>query len=160
MMISWWSKHVGVFLNVLVCYILINVLLHTNALVGPLYIVNWNARWNSEIYWPYPSKNGPRQLSRYSDSLRAGRSGNRIPVVGEIFRTRPGQPWDPTNLLHNGYRGKAAEAWRWQPTLSSADVKKRVELYLYSPFRPSWHVLGWPLPLPSTKQMLSNFRSS
>jgi hypothetical protein len=49
MMIIWWSKHVGVILNVLVCDIWINVLLQTNALVGPLYIMNWNAQWNSEI---------------------------------------------------------------------------------------------------------------
>jgi hypothetical protein len=49
MMISWWSKHVGVILSVLMCDIWINVLLHTSALVGQLYIVNWNARWNSEI---------------------------------------------------------------------------------------------------------------
>jgi hypothetical protein len=49
MMIIWWSKHVGVILSVLVCDIFINVLLQTSALVGPLYIVNWNARWNSEI---------------------------------------------------------------------------------------------------------------
>jgi hypothetical protein len=48
-MISWWSKHVGVILSVLMCDIWINVLLHTSALVGPLHIVNWNARWNSEI---------------------------------------------------------------------------------------------------------------
>jgi hypothetical protein len=31
------------------CDIWINVLLQTSALVGPLHIVNWNARWNSEI---------------------------------------------------------------------------------------------------------------
>jgi hypothetical protein len=37
-MIIWWSKHVGVILNVLVCDIWINVLLQTSALVGPLYI--------------------------------------------------------------------------------------------------------------------------
>jgi hypothetical protein len=48
-MIIWWSKHVGVIFNVLVCDIWINVLLRTSALVGLLYIVNWNARWNSEI---------------------------------------------------------------------------------------------------------------
>jgi hypothetical protein len=49
MMIGWWSKYVGVILSVLVCDIWTNVLLQTNALVGPLYIVNWNAQWNSEI---------------------------------------------------------------------------------------------------------------
>jgi hypothetical protein len=48
MMIIWWSKHVGVILSVLVCDIWIDILLQTSALVGPLYIVNWNARWNSE----------------------------------------------------------------------------------------------------------------
>jgi hypothetical protein len=30
------------------CDIWINVLLYTSALFGPLYIVNWNALWNSE----------------------------------------------------------------------------------------------------------------
>ena len=55
--------------------------------------------------------------SRYSDSLRAGRSGDRIPGGGggEIFRTRSDRPCDPPSLLHNGYRvfpaGKAAGAW-------------------------------------------------
>ena len=34
------------------------------------------------------------------------------------------------------------------PTPSSADVKERVELYLYSPYGPSWRVLGWHLSLP------------
>ena len=47
------------------------------------------------------------------------RSGDRIPVAGEIFRTRPDLPWGPPSLLYNGYRvfpgGKAAGAWRWPP---------------------------------------------
>ena len=30
---------------------------------------------------------------------------------------------------------------------SSAEVKERVELYLYSPFGPSWPVIGWPFTL-------------
>ena len=34
------------------------------------------------------------------------------------------------------------------PLSSSAEVKERVELYLYSPSEPSWPVLGWTLPLP------------
>jgi hypothetical protein len=83
--------------------------------------------------------------------LRAGRSGDRNPVGGEIFRTRPARPWGPPNRLHNGYRafpgGKTAEAWRWPHTPSSAEVKERVQLYLYSSFGPSLPVLGWPLPL-------------
>ena len=37
---------------------------------------------------------------------------------------------------------KAAEAWRWPPTPYSAEVKERVELYLYSTSGPSWTVLG------------------
>jgi hypothetical protein len=41
---------------------------------------------------------------------------------GEIFRTRPDQPWGPPSLLYNGYwvfpRAKAAGAWCWPPTPS------------------------------------------
>jgi hypothetical protein len=33
------------------------------------------------------------------------------------------------------------------PPPSSAAVTERVDLKLYSPFGPSWPVLGWPLPL-------------
>jgi hypothetical protein len=43
---------------------------------------------------------------------------------------------------------------KWQghdvahPPPSSSEVEDRVELYLYSPFGPSWPVLRWTLPLP------------
>jgi hypothetical protein len=37
-MISWWSKHVGVILSVLMCDIWINVSLQTSALVRPLHL--------------------------------------------------------------------------------------------------------------------------
>ena len=33
------------------------------------------------------------------------------------------------------------------PPPSSAEVKERVEVYLYSPFGPLWSILGWNLPL-------------
>jgi len=39
----------------------------------------------------------PGELNWYSDSVRAGRSGDRILVGGEIFRTRPDRPRDPYN---------------------------------------------------------------
>ena len=35
-----------------------------------------------------------------------------------------------------------------RPSPSSAEVKERVNLYLYSPSGPSWPVVGWTLPLP------------
>jgi hypothetical protein len=55
------------------------------------------------------------------------------------------------HIRYNGYQvfpwGKTAGEWRWPPTPSSAEVKERVELYLYSLSRASWPVLGWNLPL-------------
>jgi hypothetical protein len=45
------------------------------------------------------------------------------------------RPWGPHNRPDNVYRvfpeGKAAGVWRFQPTSSSAEIKERVELYLY-----------------------------
>jgi hypothetical protein len=56
------------------------------------------------------------KVGRDSDWLRAGRSGDRIPVEARFSAPRPDRPWGPTYLLHNGYRvfpgGKAAGAWR------------------------------------------------
>jgi hypothetical protein len=57
---------------------------------------------------------------------------------GEIFRTCPDRPWGPPSLLHNGYRvfpgGKVRPGRDADPSPpSSAEVKNRVELYLYSP---------------------------
>ena len=34
------------------------------------------------------------------------------------------------------------------PPLSSAGVKERVEVHLYSPSGPSWHILRQTLPVP------------
>jgi len=90
---------------------------------------------NARSFTFRPSKSrGQGKLSRKSDSLRAERSSDRIPVRGVIFRTCPAQPWGPPSLLYNGYRvftgGKSAGAWPWPPTTSSAEVKERVELYL------------------------------
>jgi len=68
------------------------------------------------------------------------------PGGGEISRTRPDRPWGPPTLLYNGYRVftgvKATGPGVDHPPLSRAEVKERVELYLYSPYGPSWPVLG------------------
>jgi hypothetical protein len=56
---------------------------------------------------------------------------------GEIFRTCPERPWGPPSLLYNGYRlfpgvkppGRGVD----HPPSLSAEVKERVQLYLYSP---------------------------
>jgi hypothetical protein len=67
------------------------------------------------------------------------------PGGGEIFRSRPDRPWG----LHNvqwvpGVKrpGRGID----HPPPSSAEVKERVELYLYSPSGPSWPVLRRSLP--------------
>jgi hypothetical protein len=71
---------------------------------------------------------------------------------GAIFsasvQTGPGVP---PSLLYSGYRifpgGKTAGAGFDHPPTFSAEVKERVELYLYSPHGPLCHVLGRNLPL-------------
>jgi len=73
-----------------------------------------------EFHFYWPKYKGPGWLSWHSDSPRAGWSGDRMPVGGEIFRVRSDRPWGPPSLLYNGYRvspgGKATGAWRWPPT--------------------------------------------
>jgi len=64
----------------------------------------------------------------------------------EIFCIRPDRRWGPPSLLNNLYRvfpgvkrpGRGVD----YPSPSSAEVKERVKLYLYSPSGPSWPVLG------------------
>ena len=69
-----------------------------------------------------------------------------------ILRTRPDRPWCPPSLLYNEYRVsfprvKRPEGGVNNPPLTSAEVKERVELYIYSRSGSSWPVLGWILPL-------------
>jgi hypothetical protein len=52
-------------------------------------------------------------------------------------------------------RGKAGAARRDHSTPSSAEVKERQELYLYSPSGSSWPVLGWTLHTRVTLLLLS-----
>jgi hypothetical protein len=74
---------------------------------------------------------------------------------GRHFQHPSRQARGPPSLLYNGYRVSFPGVKRPghgvdHPTPSSARVKERVELYLYSPSGPSWPVLGKTLPLPYT----------
>ena len=63
----------------------------------------------------------------------------------EIFHTRPNRP----SFLDNGYRVSCPGGWEWgsgpgmalTTHTSSAEVKERVELYLYFPSGPSLPVV-------------------
>ena len=66
---------------------------------------------------------------------------------GEIFRTRSDRPWGPSSLLYKGYRVSFPGLKRPGPDVNhprpfSAEVKERVELYLYSSSATSWPVIG------------------
>jgi hypothetical protein len=71
----------------------------------------------------------------------------RIPVAGEILLPRPDWSWGPPSLLYKGYQFSYTVANRPGREVnhlpsSSAEVKERLELYLYSTSRPIGVVLG------------------
>ena len=70
------------------------------------------------------------------------------PGGGEIFRTRPDQPWGPPIFLCSGYGVSFIGLKQLgfgidQPAPSSVEAKERVGLYLYSSTWSSWPVIGW-----------------
>ena len=80
-----------------------------------------------------------------SDSLRASLTGDRIPLGGEIFHTRPERSWCSPNLLYLvcflGVK-RPGHLFNYSP-LSSSEVRERVGLRLHSPSRSAWPVIGW-----------------
>jgi hypothetical protein len=89
---------------------------------------------------------GIGKCSWYSDWVRAGWFRDRILVGGEIFHTCPDWPWGPSSLLYNGYQVFPRVKWPGRDVdhlpPSHAEVKERVELYLYSPSGPPLPVVG------------------
>jgi hypothetical protein len=80
-----------------------------------------------------------------SDSLLAGRFGDRIPVgAGFSAPVQTGPRAHPASYtMGNGSFPGVKRSGRGvdHPLPSSAEVKKRVEIYLYSPSGPLWPVL-------------------
>ena len=99
--------------------------------------------YHSAVHIVYTNVSGPGQLSRHSDSLCAGRSGDRIPVGARFSTPGPGAHPASYTMGTGSFQGvkRPGRGVDHQPP-SSAEVKKRVELYLCSPSVPSWPVLG------------------
>ena len=112
-----------------------------------------------EYYPSYSGNYGPGIVVGTATGYGLDGPGIESRWGGEIFRTCPDRPWGSLSLLYNGYRvfpwgkerpGRDADL---SPP-SSAVVKERVELYLYSPYGPyglyraSVSVQGCTLPLP------------
>jgi hypothetical protein len=97
----------------------------------------------TESNFPVFEMGGLGFLSRYSDLLPAGRSGSggrdfphpSRPVLGP---TQPPGQWVPGLLP--GAKGPGRGVTHSPP--SSAEVKEKVELYIYSPCGPSWPVVA------------------
>jgi len=104
----------------------------------------------------------PGRLRRYSDSLRAERSRDRI-SVGERF-SAPVQtvcethPASYTMCIWSFPGVKRPGCGVDHPPPSSAEIKERVELYLYPSSGLSWPVLGWTLSLPFTRPFAWNIQ--
>ena len=73
---------------------------------------------------------------------KAGRSENRIPVGGEIFQTGSGAHPASCTMGTGSFPGGKVRPERDVHHPSSAVVKERVKLYLYSTSGPSWYVIG------------------
>jgi hypothetical protein len=88
-----------------------------------------------------------RRTKGFKQYKNGSKGKNRGQAKKKKFSHRPDRPWGPPSLLYNGYRVSFPGVKRPghgvdHPPSSSARVKERVDLYLYSPSGPSWPVLG------------------
>ena len=83
--------------------------------------------------------------SRYSDWLRAGRSGGRIPVEARFYTPVQTGSGAHSALYTMGTGSLPGVKWTGRcvdhPLPSNAEVEGREELYFYYSFGPSWSVL-------------------
>ena len=99
---------------------------------------------------------GPGERSRYSDSLRAGRSWDGIPLEPR-FSVPFRQALGTTQLLLKGYWAYLLGVKRPgrginHPPHSSAEVNERLGIYLYYPPEPCWPVLRWTFTFTALKR--------
>ena len=121
--------------------------MYNSNLVGRCLKIKLKFKTQRFLYVP-PTSCGPGQLSRYSDSLRAGRSRDRIPVRGRRgarfsapVQNSPGDhPASYTKGTGSFPGVKRPKCGAGHTPPSSAEVKETVELHLYS--TSSWHVIG------------------
>jgi hypothetical protein len=109
----------------------------------------WKSKltYNIEYIWPKIFHHTPLKkilvvfinMVRSSSGLSTGRTdrGSRPVLGGEVFRTFPHRPWGPPRLLYNAYRVsfqgiKQPRPGVDHPPASNAEVKERVELYLWT----------------------------
>jgi hypothetical protein len=96
--------------------------------------------YSIEYSYPFPTL---KQYRQYSHSLWTRRSGDQIPVEVRFFtpvQTGPGAY--PAPIQRVPWWGRGFN----HPPQSSAEVKERVELYLYFSNGPSWPAVGQTLP--------------
>jgi len=130
-----------------------SVLIVWNSLRGKsccTYVFNGNSTKFHWILCRGSSVSGPGWSSRYSDSLWTGRSGDRIPVWARFSApVQTGRGVHPASCVMDTGSFPAVKRPGHgvdHPPQSSAEVKERVELYLYSTSGPSWPVIGWTFP--------------
>ena len=95
----------------------------------------------------FPERSGLGWLSRYSDSIRAGRFGDRIPVENRFSaRVPPRYGAHPTSCtMGTCFRSPETErrgrGFDYPPAYNS-EVKERVQVYMFRPSGPSWLLIG------------------
>ena len=124
-------------------------------------ILHFYVRWQTHILYKVCSLStelhkiwhtfrGLGFLSRYSHSLRGWTVRRSNPGWGRDFPHASRPALEPSQPPVQGVPGPSRGLKRpghgvdHLPT-SSAEIKKRVKLYIYSPYGPSWPVLGWNL---------------
>jgi hypothetical protein len=101
-------------------------------------------------FQPFQTRWWPGLLSRYSNLLRAGRCGDRILVAARFSTTEKTDPgaYPAYCKMSTGFfpEGKPGGTRLDHLPTSSAEVKGKVEIYIYFPSGPSSSVLGLNLP--------------